>query len=162
MVAGRRSGARASTAGRPSHRRHGPGPSASRDRPSGVSPPGIHPLDARLLRGAGGGEGGPLRAAGAGGCRYDPDCGGPHTLRGLLKSAGRNALLLAFALWTASPAWAQESAFLRAKGDRIVDGEGREVLLRGMGLGGWMLQEGYMLGIKKDGTQHSIRARITD
>jgi hypothetical protein len=37
-----------------------------------------------------------------------------------------------------------------------------EVLLRGMGLGGWMLQEGYMLGIKKDGTQHSIKARMAD
>ena len=77
-------------------------------------------------------------------------------------TAFRNAQLVAFALLTASPAWAQQSAFLRAKGDRIVDGGGREVLLRGMGLGGWMLQEGYMLGIKKDGTQHSIRARITD
>src|SRR5258708_12774137 len=77
-------------------------------------------------------------------------------------TASRNAQLVAFALLTASPAWAQQSAFLRAKGDRIVDGGGREVLLRGMGLGGWMLQEGYMLGIKKDGTQHSIRVRLTD
>ena len=51
---------------------------------------------------------------------------------------------------------------LRVDGDRIVDGQGREVLLRGMGLGGWMLQEGYMLGIKKEGTQHSIKARIAD
>jgi carboxylesterase type B len=51
---------------------------------------------------------------------------------------------------------------LRARGERIVDGQGREVLLRGMGLGGWMLQEGYMLGIKKEGTQHSVRARIAD
>jgi aryl-phospho-beta-D-glucosidase BglC (GH1 family) len=52
--------------------------------------------------------------------------------------------------------------FLRTSGERIVDGQGRDVLLRGMGLGGWMLQEGYMLGIKKEGTQHSIRARITE
>jgi alpha-L-fucosidase 2 len=43
-----------------------------------------------------------------------------------------------------------------------VDDGGREVILRGMGLGGWMLQEGYMLGINKEGTQHSIKARITD
>jgi hypothetical protein len=57
---------------------------------------------------------------------------------------------------------AQPEGFLRADGERIVDGRGREVLLRGMGLGGWMLQEGYMLGLKKEGTQHSIRARITD
>jgi endoglucanase len=70
--------------------------------------------------------------------------------------------LVSLAVSTTSPAWAQPSALLRASGERIADGEGREVLLRGMGLGGWMLQEGYMLGIKKEGTQHSIRARITD
>ncbi len=34
--------------------------------------------------------------------------------------------------------------FLRAKGDRIVN-NGGEVLLRGFGLGGWVLQEPYML-----------------
>jgi len=51
---------------------------------------------------------------------------------------------------------------LMVDGTRIVDGQGREVILRGMGLGGWMLQEGYMLGISKEGTQHSIRARIAD
>jgi hypothetical protein len=64
-------------------------------------------------------------------------------------------------LCAAGTAAAQPPGFLKAHGDRIVDGQGREVRLRGMGLGGWMLQEGYMLGIKKEGTQHSIRARIT-
>jgi aryl-phospho-beta-D-glucosidase BglC (GH1 family) len=57
---------------------------------------------------------------------------------------------------------AQSAGFLHAKDGRIVDGEGKEVLLRGMGLGGWMLQEGYMLGVKNDGTQHSIKGRITE
>src|SRR5450756_1764885 len=42
------------------------------------------------------------------------------------------------------------------------DGQGREIILRGMGLGGWMLQEGYMLGVKGVGTQHSIKARIAE
>lgn len=54
------------------------------------------------------------------------------------------------------------AGFLKAKNGRIQDGQGQEVILRGMGLGGWMLQEGYMLGIDKEGTQHSIKARITD
>ena len=63
---------------------------------------------------------------------------------------------------TLNAAAAPPEGFLRADGTRIVDGQGREVLLRGMGLGGWMLQEGYMLGINKEGTQHSIKARITD
>src|SRR5688572_286581 len=35
--------------------------------------------------------------------------------------------------------------FLKASGQQIVDASGRNVLLRGMGLGGWMLQEPYML-----------------
>ncbi len=34
--------------------------------------------------------------------------------------------------------------FVRAKNARLVDGAGREVLLRGVGLGNWMLPEGYM------------------
>ncbi len=66
------------------------------------------------------------------------------------------------AILAAGPHAAPPGGFLRAEGTRIVDGEGRTVLLRGMGLGGWMLQEGYMLGIKKEGTQHSIRTRITE
>lgn len=57
---------------------------------------------------------------------------------------------------------AHPAEFLRASDGRIVDGQGEEFTLRGMGLGGWMLQEGYMLGIQKEGTQHSIKSRITD
>ncbi len=52
--------------------------------------------------------------------------------------------------------------FLRADGARIVDEKGNEFILRGMGLGGWMLQEGYMLQINNKGMQHTIKARITD
>lgn len=53
--------------------------------------------------------------------------------------------------------------FLRASGKKIVDGNNREILLRGMGLGGWMLQEGYMLETGDfAGTQHEIKARIKD
>lgn len=50
--------------------------------------------------------------------------------------------------------------FLRADGKKIVNDKG-DVLLRGIGLGGWMLQEPYMLqfnGIA--GTQHEIRGKI--
>jgi hypothetical protein len=52
--------------------------------------------------------------------------------------------------------------FLKADGKRIVNAKGENILLRGMGLGGWMLQEGYMLGIRKDGQQHKIRAAIKE
>ncbi|HZG56458.1 glycoside hydrolase family 5 protein [Paenibacillus sp.] len=34
--------------------------------------------------------------------------------------------------------------FLRASGRRLVNGEGRELLLRGVGFGSWLLPEGYM------------------
>lgn len=50
--------------------------------------------------------------------------------------------------------------FLRQEGQKIVNEAGENVLLRGIGLGGWMLQEGYMLGIYSDGQQHKIRERI--
>lgn len=50
--------------------------------------------------------------------------------------------------------------FLKADGKRIVNAKGQNVLLRGEGLGGWMLQEGYMLGINKDAQQNKIRSRI--
>lgn len=52
--------------------------------------------------------------------------------------------------------------FLRAEGKKIVNEKGENVLLRGMGLGGWMLQEGYMLKVNKESQQHRIRERITD
>jgi endoglucanase len=50
--------------------------------------------------------------------------------------------------------------FLRADGKRIVNEKGENILLRGFGLGGWMLQEGYMLKKNEEGQQHKIRARI--
>jgi len=52
--------------------------------------------------------------------------------------------------------------FLKVDGKRIVNERNENVLLRGMGLGGWMLQEGYMLKINKDGQQYKIRERLED
>jgi len=71
-------------------------------------------------------------------------------------------IILAMCLSALAVSQAQPAGFLHTRDSRIVDGQGQEMILRGMGLGGWMLQEGYMLGIQKEGTQHSIRARITD
>ncbi|MBN9350989.1 MAG: cellulase family glycosylhydrolase [Chitinophagaceae bacterium] len=55
---------------------------------------------------------------------------------------------------------AHAQGFLSVKGQDIVNENGKNVLLRGIGLGGWMLQEGYMLRIREDGQQHNIRKRI--
>lgn len=60
----------------------------------------------------------------------------------------------------ALPAAADARGYLHAQGTQIVDGENRPVILRGMGLGGWMLQEGYMLQLPELGQQHVVRRRI--
>ncbi|MCC9166179.1 cellulase family glycosylhydrolase [Pontibacter harenae] len=53
--------------------------------------------------------------------------------------------------------------FLKADGKRIVNEKGEEVVLRGMGLGGWMLQEGYMLQLNGiAGPQYQIRAKVEE
>ncbi len=39
------------------------------------------------------------------------------------------------------------TGFVHADDGRLVDGSGRPVLLRGVGLGGWLLPEGYMWGL---------------
>jgi hypothetical protein len=54
----------------------------------------------------------------------------------------------------------KENLFLTVKNREIVDSNNKPYLLKGMGLGGWMVQEGYMLGIKGEGAQHSIKERI--
>jgi len=51
-------------------------------------------------------------------------------------------------------------SFLKADGKKIMNEKGENVLLRGIGLGGWMLQEGYMLRLNNEGQQHKIRERI--
>jgi len=53
--------------------------------------------------------------------------------------------------------------FLKADGQKIVNENGQNVLLRGIGLGGWMLQEPYMLQLSDvAGTQTEIKARISE
>ncbi|SEK37076.1 cellulase family glycosylhydrolase [Parapedobacter koreensis] len=52
--------------------------------------------------------------------------------------------------------------FLHAQGHHIVNGHGDTIILRGMGLGGWMLQEGYMFRISFLGRQYRIRESIED
>src|SRR5690348_9917658 len=57
---------------------------------------------------------------------------------------------------------ARSQGYLKADGTRIVDQDGKNVLLRGIGLGGWMLQEGYMLKVNGQGMQHMIKARLIE
>lgn len=53
--------------------------------------------------------------------------------------------------------------FLKTQGQKIVDSKGENIYLKGLGLGGWMLQEGYML--KTDdfaGPQFKIKEKIAE
>jgi len=52
---------------------------------------------------------------------------------------------------------------LKTSGQKIVDENDNEVLLKGMGLGGWMLMEGYMMK-SSDGadTQHEFKSKVIE
>jgi endoglucanase len=54
----------------------------------------------------------------------------------------------------------QSQGFLKAENTRIINEKGENVLLRSIGLGGWMLQEGYMLHVNKESQQYRIKQRI--
>ncbi len=51
-------------------------------------------------------------------------------------------------------------AFLKTKGKSIVDENGNSVLFRGIGLGGWLVPEGYMIHFTGYGSPDTIRAHI--
>ena len=56
--------------------------------------------------------------------------------------------------------WSQN---LKTEGKKIVDGNGNEVILKGAGLGGWMLMEGYMMQSSDVAdTQHEFRERLEE
>ncbi|MFB2118420.1 cellulase family glycosylhydrolase [Parapedobacter sp. 2B3] len=69
--------------------------------------------------------------------------------------------LLALAL-TACNSGPRTKNFLKVQGHHIVNNTGDTVILRGMGLGGWMLQEGYMFRLGFIGQQYRIREHIED
>jgi len=57
----------------------------------------------------------------------------------------------------------QESySYLHCKGRDIVDSNDQKILLRGIGLGGWLVPEGYQLHIPGFGSPSSIRTMITE
>lgn len=74
------------------------------------------------------------------------------------KLASKGVILFFLLVQIGLPAFSQ--GFLTTDGQQIIDADGNPVIWRGIGLGGWMLQEGYMLGT--GGPQHSIEARIED
>lgn len=67
---------------------------------------------------------------------------------------------LLVAIWLGAFNTLSAQGFLKADGTQITNDDGDEIIFRGIGLGGWMLQEGYMLGTS--GAQHEIEARIEE
>ena len=47
------------------------------------------------------------------------------------------------------------NGFLRVEGEKVVDGNGNSVILRGAGLGGWMNMENFMY-FTHTSTQHQL------
>jgi aryl-phospho-beta-D-glucosidase BglC (GH1 family) len=71
-------------------------------------------------------------------------------------------ILLISSFFVLSGKVANGQGFLKVSGKQIVNETGNPVLLRGIGLGGWMLQEPYMLQLSKvAGTQTEIKSKIT-
>jgi hypothetical protein len=69
-------------------------------------------------------------------------------------------LLLSFCCFVGQPGYGQ--GYLKVSGKKVVDQQGKNILLRGMGLGGWMLQEPYMLQLSGAAVnQGDIRGKIT-
>lgn len=67
-------------------------------------------------------------------------------------------LLLLIILFSGSLSWGQN---LKTLDKKIVDSNGNEVILKGAGLGGWMLMEGYMMQSSDVAdTQHEFRERL--
>jgi endoglucanase len=59
----------------------------------------------------------------------------------------RFAIHFLLAIAVLLPFGTNSQTMLRANGSKIVDANNNEVVLRGMGLGGWLLMEGYMLQV---------------
>jgi len=56
-----------------------------------------------------------------------------------------------------------QTNFVRASGKQIVDPQGVNLILRSIGTGNWMLQEGYMMQTASvAGTQHELKKKLTD
>lgn len=71
-------------------------------------------------------------------------------------------LLLILGLGILSTATLSSQSFLSTHGKAIVNEQGDTIILRGMGLGGWMLQEGYMLQTAGFASaEYQIREKIT-
>lgn len=71
----------------------------------------------------------------------------------------QNRLFFLLIIFSLNMGFAQ--GFLHVENGQIVSGENEPVLLKGMGLGGWLVPEGYMLNIPGFGSPTDIENKIT-
>ena len=72
----------------------------------------------------------------------------------------KNRVLFIILFLITTLSWSQG---LKTQGQNIIDQNGNEVILKGMGLGGWMLMEGYMMQSSDVAdTQHEFRNRLVN
>jgi endoglucanase len=64
-------------------------------------------------------------------------------------------LLLLFLIFFI-PVHAQQSSFFSVSGKKILDTEGKEIILKGIGIGNWLVPEGYMFKLKKTNSPRLI------
>jgi endoglucanase len=69
-------------------------------------------------------------------------------------------LSFVFVVFAVAPSYGQ--GFLKTSGTKIVNAKNQNVLLRGIGFGGWLLQEGYMMKLANEGQQYHLKARIQE
>lgn len=84
-----------------------------------------------------------------------------YLVKNISEKFTKNCFVIVFFIFIVPTAIAQ--GFLQTDGKKIVDGNGDEIILRGMGLGGWMLMEGYMMQSSDVAdTQWEFRERLED
>src|SRR6516225_10869689 len=77
----------------------------------------------------------------------------PHTNKSLLR-------LWVLALTVAPVVVSAQNKFVRVQGKEIVTPDGRPLLLKGIGLGNWLLPEGYMFKFKTTNSPRLIETAI--
>ena len=82
--------------------------------------------------------------------------------KGLIYLMVTAALCTGSAHLSHAQSYAPEPPFLKVNGTHISNGTDPDFIIRGIGLGGYMLQEGYMFHLSFLGTQSKIRAKIQE
>jgi len=72
-------------------------------------------------------------------------------------------VILLFTWFSAIYLCSYAQGYLHTDGKKIVNGNGEEIILRGIGTGNWFLQEGYMMKTSEfAGTQYAFKKKLTE